>query len=265
MKKELLERFIRYAKITTTSDLHGTSCPTTECQWNLLNLLRDELISFGIDEVELNSNGYLIASLKSNTDKIIPVIGFMAHVDTSSDVSGENVNPIIHENYNGKPILLNDGIIIDPENDDFLGKYKGDTIITSDGTTLLGADDKAGVAEIMTAVKYLIDNPDIEHGKIEIIFTPDEETGKGMDLFPLDSLESVFCYTMDGGEEGEIELECFNAHAVSVKFQGRVVHLGSARGKLVNAVSMAASFLNMMPQAESPEATDGRERILLSI
>ena len=119
MKKELLERFIRYAKITTTSDLHGTSCPTTECQWNLLNLLRDELISFGIDEVELNSNGYLIASLKSNTDKIIPVIGFMAHVDTSSDVSGENVNPIIHENYNGKPILLNDGIIIDPENDDF--------------------------------------------------------------------------------------------------------------------------------------------------
>ncbi|MDC7126192.1 MAG: peptidase T [Spirochaetales bacterium] len=258
MTEKILERFIRYAKITTTSDMHKDVCPSTECQWELLNLLKSELESFGVKDIVLNEYGYLIARLEANTDNDLPVIGFMAHVDTSSDVSGTDVKPQIHRNYNGEVIQLKDGVVIDPSSDECLAKYVGGTIITSDGTTLLGADDKAGVAEIMSAVEYLINNPDIPHGEIEIIFTPDEETGKGMDRFPLEILKSVFCYTMDGGEEGEIETECFNAYQVKVKFEGKVIHLGSARGKLVNAVTMASAFVNMIPQNESPEATDGR-------
>ena len=256
--KELLERFIRYAEITTTSDIHKSSCPTTECQWELLNLLKSELQGMGISDIDLNENGYLIARLESNMDKNVPVIGLMAHVDTAADVSGTDVKPQIHENYDGKPIILKEGTVIDPAEDEHLGKYIGDTIITSDGTTLLGADDKAGVAEIMTAVKYFTENPDIKHGTVEIIFTPDEETGKGMDRFPREKLQSVFSYTLDGGEEGEIDSECFNAYSVEAKFEGRVIHLGDARGRLVNAVTMASSFVSMLPQAESPEATDGR-------
>ena len=258
MKEEILERFVRYAKITTTSDMHKNACPSTECQWELLRLLEKELKEFGLTDIDLNNFGYLIARLESNIDVDIPVIGFMAHVDTASDVSGTDVKPQIHKNYDGNPIVLKNGIVIDPANDKFLAKYKGDTIITSDGTTLLGADDKAGVAEIMTAVKYLTDNPEVKHGTIEIIFTPDEETGKGMDRFPIEKLKSGFCYTLDGGEEGEIDSECFNAYSVEVKCTGRVIHLGDARGRLVNAVTMISSYVNMLPQAESPEATDER-------
>ena len=256
--KELLERFIRYAEITTTSDIHKEVCPSTECQWDLLRLLQTELEGMGIKDIELNENGYLIARLESNMDKEVPVIGLMAHVDTSADVSGTDVKPQLHRDYDGKPIVLRDDIVIDPADDEHLEKYIGDTIITSDGTTLLGADDKAGVAEIMTAVKYFIDKPEEKHGSIEIIFTPDEETGKGMDLFPREKLKSVFCYTLDGGEEGEIDSECFNAYSVEVHFEGRVIHLGDARGRLVNAVTMASAFVGMLPQAESPEATDER-------
>ncbi len=258
MKDDILERFIRYARITTTSDMHMDVCPSTECQWDLLRLLEKELGEMGLKDISLNENGYLIARLEANTDKKVPVIGFMAHVDTSSDVSGTDVDPQIINNYDGTPIVLKNGIVIDPSEDEHLGKYKGHTVITSDGTTLLGADDKAGIAEIMTALKYFIDNPEIIHGAIEIIFTPDEETGKGMDRFPREKLESVFCYTLDGGEEGEIDSECFNAYAAEVKFEGRVIHLGDARGRLANAVTMASSFVNMLPQAESPEATDER-------
>lgn len=238
--------------------MHEDVCPSTACQWDLLNLLVEELKELGIKDIELNEHGYLIARLESNMDKDVPVIGLMAHVDTSSDVSGTGVKPQIHENYDGKPIKLKNGIVIDPAADEHLSKYKGHTIITSDGTTLLGADDKAGIAEIMTAVKYFTDNPEIPHGTVEIIFTPDEETGKGMDRFPREKLQSGFCYTLDGGEEGEIDSECFNAYAVDVEFTGRVIHLGDARGRLVNAVTMATTFINMLPQAESPEATDER-------
>ncbi len=258
MKEQILERFVRYAGITTTSDAHKDECPTTECQWDLLHLLEKELGELGLTDISLNENGYLIARLESNIERDVPVIGFMAHVDTSSDVSGTDVKPQIHENYDGKPIVLKNGVVISPDEDRHLSKYRGHTIITSDGTTLLGADDKAGVAEIMTAVKYFIDNPEEPHGTIEIIFTPDEETGKGMDRFPLEKLKSVFCYTLDGGEEGEVDSECFNAYGVDVKFEGRVIHLGDARGRLVNAVTMASAFIQMLPQAESPEATDER-------
>lgn len=259
MKEEILKRFVRYAEIETTSDRSKDVTPSTDCQWDLIRLLETELRELGITDIDLNEHGYLIARLESNLDKEVPVIGFMAHVDTSSDVSGTNVKPQIHENYDGMPIVLKNGIVIDPKDDADLGRYKGHTIITSDGTTLLGADDKAGVAEIMTAVKYLGDNPDIKHGTIEIIFTPDEETGKGMDRFPREKLKSVFCYTLDGGEEGEVDSECFNAYGAKVEFTGRVIHLGSARGELVNAVTMAASFISMLPQNESPEATDERQ------
>ena len=264
MKDEILERFVRYAKIETTSDLHQDVTPSTECQWDLLNLLVEELKELGITDITLNEHGYLIARLESNFSKLKPgapeppVIGFMAHVDTSSDVSGKNVNPIIHDNYDGKPINLKSEVIIDPQSDPDLGKYTGHTVITADGTTLLGADDKAGLAEIMTAVKYFLDNPETPHGTVEIIFTPDEETGKGMDRFPVKELKSVFCYTLDGGEEGHIEVECFNAFMAKLKFKGRVIHLGSARGTLVNAVTMASTFISMLPRNESPEATDER-------
>ena len=258
MKEEILKRFVRYAEITTTSDRSKEVIPSTECQWDLLKMLEAELRELGIKDIDLNENGYLIARLGANTDREIPAIGFMAHVDTSSDVSGTDVKPRIHENYDGKPIALENGIVIDPAEDADLGRYKGDTIITSDGTTLLGADDKAGVAEIMEAVRYFIENPEIEHGPVEIIFTPDEETGKGMDLFPREKLKSTFCYTLDGGEEGEVDSECFNAYGVKVEFTGKVIHLGSARGELVNAVTMVSSFVSMLPQNESPEATDER-------
>ena len=258
MKEEILERFIRYAKITTTSALHRDVQPSTEGQWDLLKMLETELKELDLEDVDLDENGYLIARLQSNAGDELPVIGFMAHVDTSFDVSGTDVKPRVHSNYDGGKIELENGVCIDPEKDEFLAEYAGDTIITSDGTTLLGADDKAGVAEIMTALKYFTENPDKKHGPLEIIFTPDEETGHGMDRFPRERLKSVFCYTVDGGEEGEIDSECFNAYAVDVNFTGRVYHLGDARGRLVNAVTMASTFISMLPQAESPEATDGR-------
>lgn len=260
IQSPLLERFLRYAKIDTTSDLHVEEIPSTACQWDLLKLLEQELKDLGLSDVSLNKNGYLIARLPANlpAGKEAPVIGFMAHVDTSSDMSGKDVKPLLHENYDGGVIPLSGEFKLDPEENPELLKYKGETIITSDGTTLLGSDDKAGVAAIMTAVETWINHPEISHGEIEIIFTPDEETGHGMDLFPRNDLRSVYCYTMDGGDEGEIEGECFNAYKVDVTIHGQVIHLGAARGKLVNAVTMAASYVTMLPQAESPEATDER-------
>ena len=256
----LLDRFLRYVKIDTASDRHSNETPSTPGQWDLLTLLVEELRGLGLDDVTLNDNGYLIARLPANLPpgEDCPVIGFMAHVDTSDELSGKGVRPLVHKSYDGGVIPLSGEYCLDPGEHPQLLKYKGETIITSDGTTLLGADDKAGVAVIMTAVEALINHPEIPHGELEIIFTPDEETGRGMDLFPREALRSRYCYTLDGGDEGEIEGECFNAYRVDVNIEGRVAHLGTARNRLVNAVFLAARYVTMLPQAESPEATDGR-------
>ncbi|PIE04180.1 MAG: peptidase T [Spirochaetales bacterium] len=255
----LLDRFLRYVRIHTTSNevAAGEKTPSTECQWDLLRLLAEELASLGVKDVSLDQSGYLIARIPGNRPEA-DTIGFMAHVDTSSDAPGENVNPQVHRQYDGSPIRLKGSIVIDPQENPVLNNYKGETVITSDGTTLLGADDKAGVAEIMTSVEWLLSHPEVPRGNLEIIFTPDEETGTGMDRFPVKDLQSRFCFTVDGGREGELETECYYAWKASVHFQGRVIHPGSARGRLVNAVSMAAQFASMLPRNESPEATDGR-------
>ena len=257
-EKKLLERFIRYVKIETTSSSDSKTSPSTSCQLDLLKILKQELLDIGANDVTLDKNGYLIARIPASLGyEKAPTIGFLAHVDTASDVSGKNVNPIVHENYDGKTIKLN-GAEIAPAKFPDLKKYKGETIITSDGNTLLGADDKAGVAEIMTAADYIIKNKEIKHGPIEIFFTPDEEIGRGMAKFPLEKVKSLFCYTLDGDGEGIVEMECFNAYSATVKIKGNVIHLGSARGKLINAVKLASEFVQMLPAQESPEATDGR-------
>jgi tripeptide aminopeptidase len=215
----------------------------------------------GLQDVELDRNGFLIARLPSNLPPRLagktPCIGFMAHVDTASDVPGSVVKPRIHENYSGGVIELSGGLTLDPAENPSLLRCKGEVIITSDGTSLLGADDKAGVAAIMNAAEYLLAHPEIPHGEAELIFTPDEETGRGMDRFPREKLRSKAAYTLDGDGEGTIEAECLTAWKAEAKFHGKVIHIGHARGKLVNAVSMASRFVELLPQSESPEATDG--------
>lgn len=254
----LLQRFLRYAQVDTMSDPHELeeNHPSTPGQWDLLRMLERELKDFGVQDVSLDDKGFLLALLPANTEGV-PPIGFMAHVDTADDVMGNGVRPRVIRAYDGGDISLNDQVVLradDPE----LSHYVGQTIIVTDGYTLLGSDDKAGVAEIMTAVKYLLDNPSVPHGPVEIIFTPDEETGAGIDHFPFASLRSEACYTVDGGRRYEIETECFNAATVRVHFSGIAAHLGAARGKMVNALTMATTFIHSLPQAESPEATDGR-------
>ncbi|HUX21077.1 MAG TPA: peptidase T [Spirochaetia bacterium] len=255
----LVERFLRYVRIDTTSDRHIAEIPSTPSQWDLLKLLVKELQDLGVSDLEMLKNGYIIARLPSNRQGgAPPTVGLMAHVDTASDAPGNGVNPKVHENYDGSVIEIGEGLKLDPEEFPELARYKGQTIITTDGRTLLGADDKAGVAEIMTALVYMTAHPELKHGPVEIIFTPDEETGKGLDLFPVDKLKSRCCYTLDGGELATVETECFTAYQVRARLTGRAIHLGSARGKLVNAVTMAGAFLSALPQSESPEATDER-------
>jgi tripeptide aminopeptidase len=259
LEQNLLDRFLRYVQIHTTSDRHSASVPSTERQFDLAKLLVEELREMGLEDVYLDEKCYVIARIPAGSAEYeaVPTIGFMAHVDTAADMSGENVKPQVWEQYDGGVIELGPGHRMDPETYPALLEYEGKTIITSDGTTLLGADDKAGVSEIMSAAAYVLEHPEIPHGEIELIFTSDEETGHGMDNFPLDKIRSKICYTMDGGDEGLVEAECFNAFKVSVDIQGSVIHIGDARGKLANAVSMAGAFLAGLPRSESPEATDG--------
>lgn len=260
MERSILDRFLRYVRIDTQSNHHNPEKPTTPGQWNLLKMLKKELHEIGLKDIDLDQNGYLIARIPSTlpAGRKAPVIGFMAHVDTAADMSGKNVNPQIIEHYDGNDIPLGGEWVLSSDTNPELLKYQGQTLITTDGTTLLGADDKAGAAEIMAAAEYLFHHPEIEHGEIELIFTPDEETGTGMDLFPVSKLHARCCYTMDGGERGTVDAECFNAAKVVITFTGVMYHLGSARGRMVNAVTMAGAFLSLLPQAESPEATDGR-------
>ncbi|MDC7220618.1 MAG: peptidase T [Spirochaetales bacterium] len=261
LHNHILDRFIRYAAISTQSDreLAETQKPSTDSQWDLLRLLKEEMTEMGLSRIELTDQGFLFGRLDpSEGCEKSPSVGFMAHVDTASDAPGTGVVPRIHENYDGSDIVLKGDTVISPSEYPALLSYKGDTIITSSGDTLLGADDKAGIAEILTMADYYLKNPRVKHGPLEFIFTPDEETGCGMDGFPLDKLESSLCYTVDGGEEGEVEEECYYAYSAEVHCTGAAIHPGYGRGKLVNAAAMAAFFGSLLPRSESPEATDGR-------
>jgi len=256
---DLLDRFCRYVRIYTTSDPKSETKPSTLRQWDLLQLLEAELKGLGLASVHTDPRGYVVATLPATPGREnAPAVALLAHVDTAPDAPGEHVNPIVHEKYDGKSIRLPTGLVIDPASNPLLEKYRGATVITSDGSTLLGADDKAGVAEIMTAVSWLTDHPELPRPTLEIVFTSDEEVGRGTEGFPFDQLRSKIAYTLDGNEEGGIESECYNAFAAQVTFHGVSYHPGDARGKLVNAVTMAGLFLTLLPRNESPEATDGR-------
>lgn len=261
IEQRLLERFLRYVRIDTTSDRHSKSTPTTAGQLELARVLVEELEQLSVRDVELDEGGFLFAHLESNlkgSAKQPPEIGFIAHLDTSDAAPGKDVDPRVHEKYDGKIIALKEGVVLDPEEFPELRSYSGQKIITADGRTLLGADDKAGLAEIMTAVEYLVNHPDLPHGEIGIYFTPDEEQGLSMQRFPIKKISAKYCYTFDGGEEGTIEAECFEGYKADLRFIGKSIHTGVARGKLVNAIEMAATFLGLLPGAESPQATDGR-------
>ncbi|MDR2433178.1 MAG: peptidase T [Treponema sp.] len=254
----LVPRFMRYVRYWTESDRHIAETPSSPGQWELAKALRDELLGLGLTDVELTDHCYVIARLPPSPGKeTAPAVGFLAHIDTASDVSGKDVKPQLVNCYNGEKIALSDGLALNPAQEPGLAAQKGKAIIHSGGSTLLGADDKAGVAEIMAAVEYLAAHPEIEHGPVEIIFSPDEETGKGLPDFPLEKIKSAVCYTLDGGPIGEIEAECFNAWKADIEFRGKVIHVGAARGILANAALMAASFAVALPRSESPEATDG--------
>ena len=257
---DILNRFLEYVSYDTMSDETQLSVrhPSTEGQLELLKLLAEQLKQFGVDDVQLDSHGVVIGRLPSNLDYTVPTVAFMAHVDTADDVLGNNVKPRVIDSYDGDDIPLNESYVLKVEDNPELLAYKGETLVVTDGNTLLGGDDKAGVAAIMSAAKYLCEHPDIKHGTVEFIFTADEETGAGMDNFPYEKVTCDYCYTIDGGKRYEIESECFNAATVQVLFSGVSYHLGMARGRLVNAITMASFFVNALPQAESPEATDGR-------
>ena len=260
-KEHILNRFIKYVTIDTESDPENPAFPSTEKQWDLANVLVEELKQIGMKEVDLDANCYIMATLPSNLDYEVPTIGFVAHIDTSPDFTGKNVKPQIVENYQGNNIILNveENIVLSPDYFDDLLQYKGQTLITTDGTTLLGADDKAGVTEIVTAMEYLIQHPEIKHGKIRICFTPDEEVGKGAHMFDVDKFGAEWAYTMDGSQIGELEYENFNAAGAIVTITGKIVHPGYAKGKMINSMLIANEFITALPTNEIPQRTEGYE------
>ena len=257
----LLERFLRYTKIDTQSQHDAESYPSTAKQLDLARLLEKELRELGMSEIELDQYGYVTATLPANIDHDCPVVGFIAHMDTSPDASGENVKARVIENYDGKDIILNEAenIILSPDIFPDLLKYQGESIVVTDGTTLLGADDKAGIAAIMDAMRHLIANPEIKHGRIRVGFTPDEEVGAGVAYFDVQKFGADFAYTIDGGEKGELEYESFNAASARLKFKGISVHPGTAKGVMRNANLVAMEFQSLMPLFDRPEHTEKRE------
>ncbi|KZE69023.1 peptidase T [Fictibacillus phosphorivorans] len=259
MKQEIMDRFITYVKVDTQSDGSSETTPSTKGQWTLANMLVEELKEIGMQEVTVDENGYVMATLPSNTEKDVPVIGFLAHVDTATDFTGKDVKPQIVENYDGETITLNKDLHIELSPSDFpsLKDYKGHTLITTDGTTLLGADNKAGIAEIMTAMKYLIDHPEIKHGKLRVAFTPDEEIGRGPHKFDVKAFGAKYAYTMDGGPLGELEYESFNAADARIRILGKNIHPGSAKNKMVNSAKIAIELQSKLPTEEAPEHTEG--------
>jgi tripeptide aminopeptidase len=260
IKDDLKTKFLKYTVVDTMSDekLAETQHPSSKNQLDLIYLLQKDLEELKIEDITVGKEGVLVAHIPATVENA-PCIGLMAHVDTADDVEGNGVKPQVVEKYDGGDIILGEsGRVIKKSENLELENYIGSTIFTSDGTTLLGADDKAGVCEIMAIAKLLVENPDIKHGEVEIIFTCDEETGCGMDAFPYERIHCDYCYTIDGGTRYEIESECFNASKVTIDFKGVSYHLGAARGKMVNALTMATTLVNSLPQAESPEATDNR-------
>ena len=257
----IVDRFIKYARIDTQSDENSTQTPSTQKQFNLAKEVEKEALEMGLVDVSLDNNCYFMATLPSNTNKKVPVIGFISHFDTSPDMSGNNVNPRIVKNYDGKDIVLNEtnNVVLSPNDFPELLSHKGEDIIVTDGTTLLGADDKAGIAEIMSAMQYLIDHPEIEHGKIRIAFTPDEEIGRGADKFDVEKFGADWAYTMDGSEVGELEYENFNAASAKIEIQGRNVHPGYAKNKMINALHVANELISLLPKEQRPEHTEGYE------
>ena len=257
---ELKEKFLKYVAIDTQSSEESETFPSTGKQWTLLNLLVEEMKALGLTEVSIDKYGYAMGTIPASEGcGNAPVIGFLAHVDTSPDMSGENVRPRIIENYDGSDIVLNNALTMRVADFPELKNFVGHTLIHTDGTTLLGADDKAGVAEIMTAAEYLLAHPEIRHGKIRIGFTPDEEIGRGVDFFDVKAFGADFAYTMDGGYEGELEYENFNAASAKIAIQGRNVHPGYAKNKMINAIEVACELNSLIPATERPQYTEGYE------
>lgn len=257
--QHIIKRFISYITIDTESDPNSNTTPSTKKQWDLANKLVEEVKAIGMSDITIDENAYIMATLPSNVDFDVPTIGFISHFDTSPDFTGANVKPQIIENYDGKDIVLNkeQDIILSPSYFEDLLLYKGKTLITTDGTTLLGADDKAGITEIVTAMEYLINNPHIKHGKIRVGFTPDEEIGRGAHKFDVDKFGADWAYTMDGSQIGELEYENFNAAGAVIKVKGKIVHPGYAKGKMINSMYYATEFINSLPRLETPEHTEG--------
>ena len=259
--QNIIDRFISYVTIDTESDPNSQTTPSTEKQWVLAKKLVEELKAIGMEEVTIDDHSYVMATLPSNVEHDVPTIGFVSHFDTTPDFTGANVKPQIIENYDGGDILLNaeQNIVLSPNYFKDLLQYKGQTLITTNGLTLLGADDKAGITEIVTAMEYLIKNPEIKHGKIRICFTPDEEIGRGADLFDVEKFGAKWAYTMDGSQIGELEYENFNAAGVKITFKGKSVHPGYAKGKMINSMLIANDFINQLPKGETPQETKGYE------
>lgn len=261
MMQHIIDRFISYVTVDTESDANSDTTPSTAKQWDLANKLVDELKAIGLEDVTIDENAYIMATLPSNVAHDVPVIGFVSHFDTTPDFTGANVKPQIVPNYNGGDIVLNaeKNIVLSPKYFKDLLQYKGQTLITTDGTTLLGADDKAGITEIVTAMEYLIQHPEIKHGKIRIGFTPDEEIGRGAHKFDVEKFGADWAYTMDGSQIGELEYENFNAAGAKITFKGKSVHPGYAKGKMINSMLIANGFISTLPKNEVPEQTKGYE------
>ena len=260
MREKVVQRFLKYVTFDTTANPNNSNCPSSEGQKVFANYLVEELKSLGLEDAHVDENSYVMATLKGNTEGV-ETIGFISHLDTAPDVTGKNVKPKIIKNYDGKDIVLNEelNIITSPKDYPDLKKFIGEDLIVTDGTTLLGADDKAGISEIVTAIEYLVNNPEIKHGDIKIGFTPDEEIGRGTDLFNVEKFGAKYAYTIDGGIMGELQYENFNAAAAKITIQGRNVHPGAAKNKMINALHIAAEISQMFPQSERPETTEGYE------
>lgn len=260
MREKVVQRFLKYVTFDTTANPNNSNCPSSEGQKVFANYLVEELKSLGLEDAHVDENSYVMATLKGNTEGV-ETIGFISHLDTAPDVTGKNVKPKIIKNYDGKDIVLNEelNIITSPKDYPDLKKFIGEDLIVTDGTTLLGADDKAGISEIVTAIEYLVNNPEIKHGDIKIGFTPDEEIGRGADLFNVEKFGAKYAYTIDGGIMGELQYENFNAAGATITIQGRNVHPGAAKNKMINALHIAAEISQMFPQSERPETTEGYE------